>query len=72
MGQNICPIPFTYHQLLFPSFYGLTRKLKLTITVYLLLALRVKTSILSVSFFTKMARLNDGIILNQNTTLKAN
>ena len=34
------------------------------------LALRVKTSILSVRFFTKMARLNHGIMLNQNTILK--
>ena len=60
----------SYHQQFFPSFYGLTQILKLTITAFLSLTLRVKTSILSVRFFTKMERLNHGIILNQNTTLK--
>ena len=39
---------------------------------FLSLALQVITTILSVRFFTKMARLNHGIMLNQNTTLKTN
>ena len=70
MGQNVCLVSLTFHQRFFPSFYDLTRTLKLTIRAYLSLVLRVKASILSVRFFTKMARLNHGIILNQNTTLK--
>ena len=53
------------------QFYELTRTLKLTTRAFLPLALRVKTSILSVRFFTKMATLNHGVILNQKTTLKA-
>ena len=43
----------TYHQQFFPSFYGLTWTLKLTIRAFLSLTLRVKTSILSFRFFTK-------------------
>ena len=76
-GQTAClnffPWNFLvlYHQRFFPSFYGLTQTLKLTKRAFLSLALQVKTSILSVRFFTKMARLNHGITLNQNTTLKA-
>ena len=38
-------------KLFFLSFYGLTQISKLTIRVFLFLALRVKTSILSVRFF---------------------
>ena len=56
----------------FPVFHGLTRTLKLTLRAFLSLALCVKTSVLSVRIFTKMASLNHGVILNQNTTLKAN
>ena len=63
---------FPYHQWIFPVFYGLTQTLKLTIRAFLSLALWVKTSTLLVRFFTKMARLNHGIILNQNTTFKGN
>ena len=69
---NICPISLTYYQLFFPSFYGLIRKLKLTKRAFLFLALREKTSILSLKFFMTMAKLNHGIILNQDTSLKAN
>ena len=55
----------------FPSFYGLTRILKLAIRAFLSLNLRVKTSLLLVRLFTKMARLNHWVISNQNTALKA-
>ena len=53
------------------QFYELTRTLKLTTRAFSSLALRVKTSILPARFFTKMATLNHGIILNRKTTLKA-
>ena len=69
-GKNTCSVLLPYHQRFFPSFYGLTRILKLTIRAILSLTLRVKTSTLSVRFFTKISRLNHGIILNQKTTVK--
>ena len=61
----------THHQRFVPNFYRLTWTLKLKIKVFLSLDLRVKTTILPVIFFKEMARLNHGIILNQNGTLKA-
>ena len=78
MGKNIYPVPLTYHQLFFPSFFGLTSIfdnksifiLKLTIRVFSFLALQVKTSVLSVRFFMTMAKLNNGTIENPNATLK--
>ena len=59
-----------YHQLFFLSSNSLTWILKLIIRVFLFLVFRVKTSILSVG--QTMGKLNHGIKLNQNTTLKAN
>ena len=47
---------FSYYRPFFPSFYGLTRKLKLTKRAFLFLALREKTSILSLKFFMAMAK----------------
>ena len=61
---NICLAPLTYYQLFFPSFHGLTRILKLTVRVFLFVALRVKISIWSVKFFIAMARPNHGIVFN--------
>ena len=61
---NICLAPVPYHQLFFPSFHGLTRILKLTVRVFLFLALRVKISIWSVKVFIAMARPNHGIVFN--------
>ena len=61
----------TYHQRFFSSFYILAQILNLPIRAFLSLALRVKRSLLPATFFTKMARLNHEIILNQNVTLKA-
>ena len=46
--------------------------LKLTTSAFSFLALQVKTSILSVRFFMTIAKSNNGIILDQNTTLKVN
>ena len=57
-GQNLSLLP--YYQRFFPSFYGLTQILKLTIRAFLSLTLQVKTSVFLVRFFMKMARLNHG------------
>ena len=40
--------------------------------IFLFLAMQVNASILLVSLFMSMARLNYGITLNQNTTMKTN
>ena len=72
IGQNICLVLLTYHQLFFPSFYGLARILKLTIRVFLFMALQVKGSTSSVRFFMTTVRLDHGIILNQNATWNSN
>ena len=68
----ICPCSLTYLQLFFPSFYGLSLILKLTIKIFLFLVLRIKISILLVRFFITMARLNHGIALNLKIILTEN
>ena len=65
-------VSLTCDQLFSLSFYGLIRIFKLIMRVFSLSILRVKTFFFKVIFATNMARLDQGITLNQNTTLRAN
>ena len=65
-------VSLTCDQLFSLSFYGLIRIFKLIMRVFSLSILRVKTLFFKVIFATNMARLDQGITLNQNTTLRAN